>query len=145
MPRRWLAWAALAVASALTVYGLFHNHLFAQEIWTPLGRQRLLIFAAAFALWTALLRFFRTGIFVAATTAVALTYAVLVAGPLAVAAVLVIVYACWLLGGGRDLTDLCLGLAILVFVLSFAVHARINYIWTYAAVLALIIAVRRRA
>ena len=106
----------------------------------PDGRTRLLYFTAGFAVWTGIFRFFRPEIFVRATAAAALVYAMVVAGPLAVAAVLAILYVCWVRADGRDLIDLCLGLAILIVVVSFAVHIRINSVWTYTAALAVALA-----
>ena len=45
----WLILAVLAVLAAVEVYGFRTGHLFAQEIWAPEGRARLLQFGALYA------------------------------------------------------------------------------------------------
>ncbi len=42
--RRALAWAALAVFAGCAIYGLFHERLFDQALWSSQGLDRLIGF-----------------------------------------------------------------------------------------------------
>ncbi len=136
---RIVLWATLAGLLAITVFSLFSRHLFQQEIWTETGRQHLGVYAGIYALWTLALRFFRTGIAVGATLALALLYSMAVTGPPASIAILFVLFCCGVLGlalmPSQHPEDIAIaivaGLAIVVYIAGLAVHVRVNFWWTY--------------
>ena len=150
--RSLLLWAAFLAMFALIIWSIFHERLLEQTIWTPAGQQRLLIYLGGYATWTLLLRLFPPVVFVRATALVAVLYAFVYCRSAAPAAVAGILFVSYVLGRcllqprepADDLIAVAAGLAALVFAVSFAVSIRINYWWTYLAVLILIVVVRHR-
>jgi len=126
-----LAWILLALLTAASVYGFFHERLWAQTMWSADGRGRFLVYSAvfwslaAFILWQCP-RWLRLII-----PAIALLYTAGWAGPVAPLAVLYFLGSCYFLGRiARREEDACmatlLGAAIWMFLIWIALHFPIN-------------------
>lgn len=150
--RRVAAWTAFVILCATTIGSIASEQLLKQPIWTDLGRERLLVYVGGFAAWTLLLRFFPPEVFVRATASVGILYACFTVGPLPATALSLILFAAWVLGrwllpvesGSDDLIAVVTGLAFIIFVLSLTVMVRVNNVWTYAAALLCLLALRWR-
>lgn len=148
-----LLWITFAILAAISVFSFFSERLLSQEIWTPTGRRHLAYFVAFYALWTVILRLWRASVFLKATCSIVLLYGAAVIGVFPIAAAIFILFICWVLGRSllevSDARDewiaLALGVALLIFTLSLAVHIRVNYWWTYLAAFAAILCFCRRA
>ncbi len=140
----WLILAAMAAMTGVEVYGFRTANLFAQEIWYPEGRARLMQVGAIFTmLSTGLLILVPWSYFGAAALLLAAATVVCL-GPLPCLAVAFYLLSAWSLGrlASRRLPlphtlNTLLGAAVYVFVMPFVARLPVNYGWVYAAVLAL--------
>jgi branched-subunit amino acid transport protein AzlD len=139
--RRLALWLALILLVLLAIYGFHQHKLFAQEIWEPGALRRLLIFAAAYAGVFAAFSLWEPRYFPAAVIAFVVIYTFAAVGPLAPLAVGLFLVP--RLAVGRrfikhdDMMAVLLGLSIYMFVVSIAVHARVNYPPVYLVLLLL--------
>ena len=148
--RKLSGWAVLALFVALTAYGFDQAKLFRQEIWTPAGLRRFLIFAACYWFCFALFAVWKRRVFSAFVLTAALAYTILATGPLAPLAVMFVVLSSLVLGQSilkhfsvpdddavTAILATLLGLSLYMFVLSIAALAPVNYPAVYLAALAL--------
>lgn len=147
--RKLSCWAVLALFVALTAYGFDQAKLFRQDIWTPDGLRRFLIFAAGYWLCFALFAVWKRRVFFAFVLTAVLVYTILATGPLAVLAVILVVLSSLVLGqsilkrfGVPDqdavtgILATVLGLSLFMFVLSIAALEPVNYPAAYLAAVA---------
>ncbi|MDR3700177.1 MAG: bifunctional glycosyltransferase family 2/GtrA family protein [Candidatus Sulfopaludibacter sp.] len=142
-----LLWVIFAAVLGLEVYGFRSNHLFAQEIWHPIGLDRFLRYVRLFVLFSVPMLAFAPRFYIPVVGAVVLVGTTLAAGPLAPAAVLLfLVSACAL--GCRIVDDELLATltGTGIFILSMLATARlpVNYPAVWAAVLLLPVALDLR-
>lgn len=149
--RRLSLWIVLLLAVAVTAYGLQHEKLFAQGIWSPIGLRRLLVFAACYALCVAVFLAWKPSLFPGAVLAALLVYSLVAVGPVPLLSVALVLLSSTVLGnrlllgvGGvenRSLPDallgMLLGLSVYMLALSIAAQARVNYPLVYLAALAI--------
>lgn len=140
------AWIALLLLVAWSIYGIQHQNLLEQNIWTHAGLARFLIFAAGFAVFYSMCTFLMPGLFPVIASVLGIIYTVVSVGPIAPLTVAVVVLSAFALGGsilrspensleGGILATL-LGLSVYMFILSIAAHWRVNYWPVYLAALA---------
>src|SRR5579863_7754100 len=148
--RKLGGWAVLALFVTLTAYGFDQAKLFRQEIWTPAGLRRFLIFAACYWLCFGLFALARPRIFFGVVLTAVLVYTLVATGPLALASVLLVVLSSLVLGQGilkragapddgsaaTNILAALLGLSLYMFVLSIAALEPVNYPAGYLAALA---------
>ncbi len=151
---RALCWALFVAAVLATALGTRLNHILSQDIWNPKGLIHLKSFALGYALWaTAFLRFAPRW-FAPASVAGVLVFAVAAVGPLAVVAVLLFLFSCFVTGsllferkGAAPvpaLLRLLAGVAVWLNLIWVAVHFPINYPLVYVLALAAPAAARPR-
>ncbi|MGJ5813190.1 hypothetical protein [Paludibaculum fermentans] len=87
MVQRALAWAVLAILLLLTIFGIVHNGLAGQRVWTAAGLVRFAIFGVLYGLFTAAMLRLAPRWYLPALAGVTLVYTVLTVGPLAPLAV----------------------------------------------------------
>lgn len=138
---RKLALTTLLVLASLMVYGFFHQRLFAQQMWTPEGGRKFLLYTAVF--WTAAgaLLLAAPRWLGAIAAGFVLSYTAWWSGPAALLAVLYFMGACFLTGRilarrADAATALLLGLAVWMFLVWMALHFRVNTRAAYAAAMA---------
>ena len=138
--------ASLAVLLVCSVYGLVHERLFHQSLWTPEGVARLLGYTAVFWAAAGLILWLRPRWLSAAAAAWVLLYSVWWCGRFfeAIAPVAAIYFlgSSFLLGKfaarkAAGVTALLLGLAIWIFAISIAVHFPVNTRAVYAGAFAI--------
>ncbi|HUJ49861.1 MAG TPA: hypothetical protein VLW25_06665, partial [Bryobacteraceae bacterium] len=148
--RKLSYWSVLALFVALTAYGFDQAKLFRQEIWTPGGLRRFLIFAACYWLCFGLFALARPRIFFGVVLTAVLIYTLVATGPLALASVLLVVLSSLVLGQGilksagapddgsatTNILAALLGLSWFMFMLSIAALEPVNYPAVYLAALA---------
>jgi hypothetical protein len=144
--RKAILWFALCLLVATVVYGIGHQKLFAQDIWTHDGLKRFLVFGAAFAGFSVLCWVWRPELFPMINVAGAMIYTIVAVGPVPLLTVGLILLSSFALGSlilsgsSNSITDgilsTLLGLAIYMFALSIAAHWRVNYWWVYVVALA---------
>jgi 4-amino-4-deoxy-L-arabinose transferase-like glycosyltransferase len=145
-PLRSLTWAALAVLLVCSVYGLVHERLFHQSLWTPEGVVRLWGYTAVF--WTAagLILWLRPRWLGPVAAASVLLYSVWWCArffeAIAPLAAIYFLGSSFLLGKfaarkAAGVKALLLGLAIWIFAISIAVHFPVNTRPVYAAAFAI--------
>src|SRR5579872_1465759 len=96
--RKLSGWAVLVLFVALTAYGFDQAKLFRQEIWTPAGLRRFLIFAACYWLCFALFAAWKQRVFPAFVLTAVLAYTIVATGPLALLAVILVSFSSLVLG-----------------------------------------------
>src|SRR5579872_1104330 len=147
--RKLSGWAVLVLFVALTAYGFDQAKLFRQEIWTPAGLRRFLIFAACYWLCFALFSVWKQRAFSVFVLTAVLAYTIVATGPLALPAVILVLLSSLVLGqailkrfGVPDddavtaILATLLGLTLFMFVLSIAALMPVNYPAVYLAALA---------
>ena len=125
----------IAALAAVSIYGFFHEQLFAQQMWADEGVRRFLLYAGAY--WgVAAVLLWRCRI--AWIVPVGALYAVWWAGPVAPLAVLFFLGSCYALGRrvADGVTAVLAGAAVWMLVLWCALHFPVNYWWVYAAAFA---------
>ncbi|HVX66512.1 MAG TPA: glycosyltransferase family 39 protein, partial [Bryobacteraceae bacterium] len=137
---RRAAWTILAAGAAVTAWGVWHNALFAQEIWQPAGLARLGLLALSYAVWTALFFFTRPAWFAPVTITLAVVFTAAAVGPVPVAATLLFLLSSFVTGalllGSAEILALLLGIAVWMAVIGAAAHFPVNYPLVYLAALA---------
>jgi hypothetical protein len=143
--QRWF-WPAFLLLAALTAYGVASENLFTHSVWTPVGFQRFRWFVLAYCAWAALGGLLFPRLFPWITAGAALFYATSVAGPRAVAAVVLYLVSCWAIGSfaAPGLLGMVAGLAAWTWLIGFAVFAPVNYPWVYAIAMAIPLLARMR-
>lgn len=121
----------IAALAAVSIYGFFHEQLFAEHLWADEGVQRFALYAVVYwAVAGVLLWRGRVQWLIPA----GVLYAAWWAGPLAPAVALFFLGSCYALGrrvaGG--VTALLWGAAVWMLVLWSALHFPVNYWWVYA-------------
>ncbi len=148
--RRLASWTALILFAALTLYGFREAGLLHQQIWTPAGLNRFLIFTAAYWMCFGLATLLRPQIFPLFVLAAALAYTLAAIGPLAILSVLLVTLSSLILGQAilhraaafpdnsptANILAALLGLSLYMFVLSIAALEPVNYPLVYLAALA---------
>ena len=142
-----LTWVALLLVAACSVYGIQHQRLFHQDIWTHAGLIRFLVFAAGFTMLYLLCAFLKPGLFPLVAIVLVIVYTAAAAGPVAPLIVVLVLLSAFALGDSilrpveNSIADAVLGtllgLALYMFVLSIAAHWRLNYRPVYLVALAL--------
>ncbi len=139
---RVLAWIALAIMGACSIYGLFHEQLFQQELWSPDGVERWIAFSAVFWSVAALTIWFQPRWLGPLVAAFVLIYSVWwcarffdAAAPMAV---IFFLGSSFLLGrmvarGSEGITALLLGIVLWTFAISIVVRFPVNTRLVYAA------------
>ncbi|MBN9660700.1 MAG: hypothetical protein J0H49_21090 [Acidobacteria bacterium] len=142
MVQRALAWLFLAIFLLLTVFGIVHNGLAGQSVWTPVGLARFGGFAAGYALFTAVMLRVAPRWYLPALGGLMLLYTMLAVGPLAPVAVAYFGVSSFAVGAiwfrrHRDFTGrspqmaILLGLATWVFLVlvtaGLPIHYRVLY------------------
>lgn len=133
---RAVLWTVFAGTAAVFAYGLAAERLFAQEIWTRTGLERLLAVSAGYVALAAFCFTWRQ-FFGPALAALGLCYAGVAAGPTAVAASLLFLLSCYALGDllrskphHADSFDAALsfltGAAVYIGLIGIAVHFPVN-------------------
>jgi hypothetical protein len=148
-------WIVLAASVLFCAIGLFVNRPWEQEIWSPTGWRRLLLFAALFTV-TWLVARWRRGPFLPILMAGMLTTTVMIAGPAATAAVVYIVVCMWAFGRlllrrsfairsfGDELLHLLLGIAAWQAIVGLAAHLPVNGRLSHIVVMAVPVAMQPR-
>jgi len=143
--RKTLVTLGLVCLLALSIYGFVSHHLAAQRIWDASGAVRFGIFLAASAAWFAGWIAFRRVWMVPATALFVAVYSAWMVGPLAVAVVVVFLFACFVLGRilfrGAPLA-LVAGVCAIEWLIALMAHFPVNYPAVYAAILVAILAAR---
>ncbi len=142
-----LLWAIFAAVLALEVYGFRTGHLFAQEIWHPIGLDRFLRYVRLFVLFSVPMLALAPRFYIPVVSVVVLVGSVLAAGPMAPAAVLLfLVSACAL--GSRVVADELLatltGTGLFILLMLASARLPVNYPAVWAAVLLLPVALDLR-
>ncbi len=125
----------IAALAAVSIYGFFHEQLFAQQLWAEEGVRSFALYVLVYwAVAGALLWRGRVQWLIPA----AVLYAAWWAGPVAPAVVLFFLGSCYALGHrwAAGTTALLLGAAIWMLALWGALHFPVNYRWVYAAAFA---------
>ncbi|HLG98263.1 MAG TPA: hypothetical protein VKX49_18250 [Bryobacteraceae bacterium] len=157
--RRGLAWLTLLGLLACAAYGLIHYRLFRQDVWTPTGLKRFVIFAAIYAVVFAAASLWKPVWFPSAAALLVLLYTAAAAGPVAVFAVTLVLLSSFALGelflargaspANYSVSDfvlaLLLGLSAYMFAVSIAAAFPVNYWLVYLAVLTIPVVCNRRA
>lgn len=99
MLQRALAWAVLGVFLILTVFGVVHNGLFGQRVWSGGGLAGFLGFALFYAAFTAVMLKKAPRWYLPALAGGTLLYTVLAVGPLAPLALAYFGASCFAVGG----------------------------------------------
>lgn len=140
MRRSW-AWGVLALMVVCALYGLVHERLLEQSLWSPEGRVRLLWFAVVYWAVAGVLLWLRPAWFLPVVAVAVLGYSVWwcsqVFEAVAPLAAIYFLGSCFLVGKivarrADGMTALLLGVAIWIFVISIAVHFPVNTRWAYA-------------
>jgi len=153
-------WAALVMAVALTIWGVLHYHLFAQQLWEPGGLIRLRHLSAAYGVWSLAFLMLRPAWFAPATLLGALGFLTIAIGPAAVAAIVLLLFSCYVTGAlllpdrepessaraslAAKLLRLPVGASIWMTVVWVMVHFPVNYPAVYAIALLVPAAIRPR-
>ncbi len=95
---RMLLRLAFCALVCLSVYGFYSGGLFEQTIWSPVGLERLILFAALYAGWFTAIILWRPRWFAPLTLLLALAYTIAVAGFGALASVLLFLFSSLVLG-----------------------------------------------
>jgi 4-amino-4-deoxy-L-arabinose transferase-like glycosyltransferase len=126
----------------LTIFGLWSRHLFAQQLWTAAGQQRLVWLAAGYVVWAAIaISLMRRWAFPATCALLVLGLSAAI-GATALGAVLLFLLSSWKLGSlltfetaapnlADSLLRTILGVSVWMTALSIAVHFRVNYAPVY--------------
>ena len=129
--RRRVALAVVAIATAISIYGLIHERLLDQPIWYSTGVARFAMYAAAF--WAVALAFviLRPTWLAPGMGLIVAGYTAWRCGVMAPFAVLYLLGSCFLLGKilarrSAGATSLLIGVAAWLFAISIAVHFPIN-------------------
>lgn len=138
-PHRVFCHAVVALCAAVLAYGVWEGRLFAQPVWSEIGRQRFLGFAAAYAALAALLLVWRPRWLVPAILGSAVTYTFAATGPRALPAVLLVLVSAWCVGGVLP------GLALIVTAISLTAALPIHYTALYACALAIPVGLRGKS
>lgn len=140
--KRALALAALAALAICALYGLVHEHLFFQELWSAEGVARFLGYSAVFWLAAGMILWRRPAWLGPAAIAFVFLYSTWWCwrffNPLAPIAVLYFLGSSYFLGrrlapGIDRAIAVLIGLAVWILVLSVAVHFPVNNKFAYAA------------
>src|SRR5579862_7254593 len=147
--RKLSGWVVLVLFVALTAYGFEQAKLFRQEIWTPAGLRRFLIFAACYWLCFAFFVAWKQRVFFAFVLTAVLAYTIVATGPLALLAVILVLLSRLVLGqailkrfsasdddAATAILATLLGLSLYMFVLSIVALVPVNYPAVYLAALA---------
>lgn len=144
--RRTLAWAALAALMVCAIYGLVHERLFHQFLWTPEGAARWIWYSAVFWIVAGIAIWFRPRWLAAVASLTVLIYTVWWCWrfyqPAAPLAVIYFLGSSFLLGRfvarrTDGITALLLGLAIWIGAISIAIYFPVNTRVVYAGVFAI--------
>jgi hypothetical protein len=132
-----LARASFAILAALAAYGIYHEHLFEQPLWTHQGWTRLLIFTAIY--W-AIAFILPTRWFQITAATFALAFSVWLVGPIAPLATLFLFASACALGKliWKNLDTpraTAAGIAIYICLFWLLLHLPINHPWLYIAIL----------
>lgn len=134
------AWVGLAALLALAAHAFVREGLFGQSpVWYPEGWRRLALFAAAFAVWIAVVSLRWRDHFPGITCAAMLALAVAALGPAAVGAVVLFLLASMTVGRVAGASDngiavLC-GLGVYMFAAYGLVHLPVNHWFTWLTLL----------
>ena len=139
---RKLALTALVLLAALSVFGFFHERLFAQHMWSPDGARRFLLYTAVFWVAAGAILLWAPRWLGVVAAGFVLIYTAWWSGPAAPLAVLYFLGACFLTGrifsrGADAATAVLLGLAAWMFAIWIALHFPVNTRLTYAAAMAI--------
>ena len=157
--RRAFLWLAFVALLGGLIFGLIHDRLLYQSVWTAQGLRRFLIFAAGYAVFFVAVSSFKARLFPIAAGVLALLYTLVAVGPVAVLAVAVVLLSSFVVGETilvrgssiriRSAPDFVLamlvGLSIYMFVISMAAAAPVHYRLAYLAAVAIPLAANRRA
>ena len=145
--QRGILWTALLVLAGCSIYGIEHQKLLQQDIWTHAGLRRFLIFAAGFTVFFVAYVLWKPGLYPAVLAVIAIIYSIAAAGPLALLTVALVLFSSFALGSSilvlkrSSLPDHILatlfGVSIYIFVISIAAHWKVNYWPVYLFVLVL--------
>ena len=131
------------------VYGFATSHLFSQEIWYPVGLERLVRFTGLYLAAATPVLIFVPWAFLRLAAGLALVLTAVAVGPLAVLATAFFLISCCSLGARvvgsgmmprRPVCATLAGMAVYIFLMGLAARLPVNYWWVYAAVLAIPIA-----
>lgn len=146
MAGRLIPWAAFAALVLLSCYGFYSGRLFHQQVWTPEGMRKLIVFLGLYGVWFLLVTAWRRQLFVPLTCGLVAAYTVASVGFGPVAAALFFAFSCLVLGSAIHryagsvedaLLAPLLGLSVYVFVVSLIAHFPVNYPAVYLALLIL--------
>jgi hypothetical protein len=132
----------IAVLTVITIYGFFHERLFAQQMWADEGVSGFLAYAGVYWAAAGLILWRWPRGFAWTAGIAALGYAAWWSGPLAPFAVLYFLGSCYSLGrllsrtaGG--VSAILVGASAWMLLLWCVLHFPVNYGWVYAAAFAL--------
>jgi hypothetical protein len=137
-----LALTALMVLTAAGCYGLVHEKLLTQPLWTPEGRTRLLGYTLAYWAVASLLLWVKPSRLGAAVALFVTMYTAWWAGVAAPLAVLYFLGSCFFTGRifsrrAEPATATLLGLSLWMFAIWVALHFSVNTLTTYAIAFAI--------
>ncbi|MGC4049653.1 MAG: hypothetical protein QM757_09095 [Paludibaculum sp.] len=98
MVQRALAWAVLAILLILTIFGIVHNGLAGQSVWTPAGLARFAGFAGVYAVFTGVMLRKAAKWYLPALAVAVVLYTMVAVGPLAPVAVAYFGLSCFSVG-----------------------------------------------
>jgi hypothetical protein len=135
-------WLALLLSAGLTVYGLVHNRLFTQRLWTPEGLHRFLLFAGGYLVAFLAFHFLRPAWFAPLVWISTLAYTAAAIGLAPIFSAGLFLLACVVLGqsilGEKDqppVPAMLLGLCLYMLAASLAALVPVNYPLVYLAAL----------
>lgn len=136
----WLVFLTLAAVTGIEIYGFATGHLFAQEIWMPLGIRRLVRYGCLFVEAGLPLLLMAPWMFTG-TAAVLLVAGTAMAAPWGLCATAFFLLSAWTLGskvvrGAGAACSLLAGMAFYIFLMTLTARLPVNYPLLWAGVLA---------
>ena len=150
---RYASWSLFLILCAIVTYGLLTSGIFTQQIWTPEGSKRFLLFVAICLAVATLVVLTRPVLLVVVTSAAAVSLAISAGGWLPIAAVLFCALSAVVLGAAllqasdgwfgteEEIPLACMiGLSVYVFFVGVAVPWPINFpvVWFIVLVIPLL-------
>jgi glycosyltransferase involved in cell wall biosynthesis len=138
-----LLWVIFAGVIVLEVYGFVSGHLFAQEIWHPIGLDRFWRYVRLFVLFSVPMLAFAPRFYLPVVGAIVLVGTTLAAGPLAPAAVLLFLVSACALGSlivDDELLATLAGTGIFILLMLAVARVPVSYPAAWAAELLLPVA-----
>jgi len=133
-----LIWLVFVVLAGVEIYGFATSHLFAQEIWHPVGLQRLWRYSSIFALLSVPVLALAPRVYVPLVAGILLVGTALGAGPMALAATAVFLISACALGSKivkDEILATLVGTGVFILLMLAVARTQVNYPAVWAGVL----------